>query len=67
MRDKHVVDPLLYQPSQLLGLADRWDCSSRQNKWHATVYSRHILQLPFHDECPLAMFSVTGVLQLAVT
>ncbi len=26
-----------------------------------------VLQLPFHDECPLAMFSVTGVLQLAVT
>lgn len=29
--------------------------------------ARRVLQLPFHVECPAAMFSVTGVLQLAVT
>jgi hypothetical protein len=31
------------------------------------IMQKAVLQLPFHVECPAAMFSVTGVLQLAVT
>ena len=39
------------------------DLSSRPR----CIAQRPVLQLPFHGECSPAMFSVTGVLQLAVT
>ena len=38
-----------------------------RESWRARLRQYQVLQLPFHGECSPAMFSVTGVLQLAVT